>query len=495
MKAFPSREEFVKLANEHRVVCLSTELLADGLTPVGVAAHFLGRGTFLFESVTGGEKWGRYSFVGFDARFEVRAKDGIYQRRERGGSWREHACDDPWDRLREEFRARNSAPVANLPFSGGAIGYVPYEAVHRFEPRVAPPEGIEFHFKFGSTIVAFDNVRHTVRVILPVEIEHDAAEAYDIAFGELRMTCRELASTPPLPPLPMPETKLGNLPPSSFSKEDFLAAVKRCKEHIVEGDIFQVVLSQKFSRSFANDPFLVYRLLRVLNPSPYMYFVDMGERQIVGASPETLVRLNKGVAEVRPIAGTRRRGATEEEDQALAAELLADPKERAEHVMLVDLGRNDLGRIGVPGTVKVGDRMIIERYSHVMHIVSGVQAEVRDGLDAIDVFRATFPAGTLSGAPKVRAMEIISALEPVPRDVYGGAVGYFGYDGAMDVAIAIRTVVFEGGVASVQAGAGLVADSDPESEYQETVNKASAVLAALDYAESDEALLSESLRP
>lgn len=495
MNTFPTRDEFLELAKRHKVVCLSVELLADGLTPVAVASHFLGRGTFLFESVTGGEKWGRYSFVGFDARFEARAIDGRYVRRERGGDWEEVACDDPWDQLRAELAAREAAPVADLPFAGGGVGYVPYEAVHRFEPRVGAIEGVEFHFKFGSTVVAFDNVRHTVRVIVPVEVQDNPAATFDIALGELRTTCRELASTPPLGPLPMPKLQLGELPRSNFSKDDFCAAVKRCKEHIVEGDIFQVVLSQKFTRPFSADAFLVYRLLRVLNPSPYMYFMDMGERTIVGASPETLVRLNHGIAEVRPIAGTRPRGSNVEEDQRLASELLSDPKERAEHVMLVDLGRNDVGRIAKPGTVKICDRMVIERYSHVMHIVSGVQAQVRDGLDAIDVFRATFPAGTLSGAPKVRAMEIISALEPSPRDVYGGAVGYFGYDGSMDVAIAIRTVVFEGGQATVQAGAGLVADSDPESEYQETINKASAVLAALEYAESDEALLSESLRP
>lgn len=495
MNVVPSREEFVELAKRQRVVCLSTELLADGLTPVGVASHFLGRGTFLFESVTGGEKWGRYSFVGFDARFEVRSVDGRYARRERGGEWEEQPCQDPWEKLRVELRERKAAPLADIPFSGGAVGYVPYEAVHRFEPRVGAPEGLEFHFKFGSTMVAFDNVRHTVRVIVPVEVQDRPAELYDVALGELRTTCRELSSTPPLGPLPLPRLQRGPLPESTFSQDEFCAAVKRCKEHIVEGDIFQVVLSQKFTRSFSSDPFLVYRLLRVLNPSPYMYFVDMGDRKIVGASPETLVRLTQGVAEVRPIAGTRPRGQNAAEDQALAAELLSDPKERAEHVMLVDLGRNDLGRIAQPGTVRIADRMVIERYSHVMHIVSGVQAKVRDGLDAIDVFRATFPAGTLSGAPKVRAMEIISALEPAPRDVYGGAVGYLGFDGSMDMAIAIRTVMFERGQATVQAGAGLVADSDPEAEYQESINKASAVLAALDFAESDESSLSESLRP
>jgi anthranilate synthase component 1 len=483
---FPSAEEFERLSHDSSVVPVYREVIADRLTPV-LAHATLGRepGSYLLESVSGGETWARYSFVGFAPEVIVR---GVADRFEcvLDGDVQQELGVDPWQRLRETLAEWKPPEVDWLPrFWGGAVGYASYDSVRTFEPTVGEPltreDDWEFCFAIGGTVLIFDNVRGTLRVVVPVRVEGDARGAYERATGRIEATLEAL-DRPVLPRRLHPPASSGDLelPASSFDRPGFCAAVERAKEHIRAGDIFQVVLSQRFRLPLGDtDVFDVYRAMRIINPSPYMYFLRLPDRVVAGASPETLVRLEDEQVHVRPIAGTRHRGRTEEEDQAIAEELLADPKERAEHVMLVDLGRNDVGRISKPGTVRVTDRMIIERYSHVMHIVSNVVGDLAPGRDALDVLRATFPAGTLSGAPKVRAMQIIDDFEPERRGVYGGAVGYIGFDGNMDVAIAIRTIVAHEDEMWLQAGAGIVEASDPDKEYEETVNKARAGLVAV----------------
>jgi len=489
MATSPSFEQFSELAKTARVVPVTRALLADSLTPV-VAKATLGNapGTFLLESVVGGEKWGRYSFVGFEPRSIVRGVADRFETIDANGL-REQRGVDPWECLRAAIDALACPHVPGLPrFFGGAVGYVAYDSVRRFEPKVGAALDAsspwEFEFGLGATLLAFDNVKQTVTIIVPAVIEGDVRAAYDAANARLDRAASKLANpVVPRPLAPPDRTIRPELPASSFDEAGFRAAIEVAKEHIRAGDIFQVVLSQRFEIPQGDvELFDVYRMMRQLNPSPYMYLLEFDDVTIAGASPETLVRMEDGVATVRPIAGTRPRGRDEHEDAVIGEELLADPKERAEHVMLVDLGRNDVGRISAPGTVKLTDRMIIERYSHVMHIVSNVEGRLAEGRDALDVLRATFPAGTLSGAPKVRAMQIIEDLEPVRRDIYGGAVGYVGFDGNMDVAIAIRTIVARGGRMFLQAGAGIVEASDPGAEYQETVNKARAALVAVEAA-------------
>jgi anthranilate synthase component 1 len=483
---FPSSDEFERLSRGATVVPVYREVIADRLTPV-LAHATLGQdaGSYLLESVVGGEKWARYSFVGFAPEVIVR---GVADRFERvvGADVEQELGVDPWQRLRETLAEWKPPEVDWLPrFWGGAVGYISYDAVRTFEPTVGDALGRdddwEFCFAIGGTVLIFDNVRGTLRVVVPARVNGNVKGAYARATERIE---RALASldTPTLPRRLHPPVSSGELelPASSFDRPGFCAAVEEAKEYIRAGDIFQVVLSQRFRVPLGDtDVFDVYRAMRIINPSPYMYFLRLPDRIVAGASPETLVRLEDDQAYVRPIAGTRHRGRTEEEDQAIEEELLADPKERAEHVMLVDLGRNDVGRISQAGTVIVTDQMLIERYSHVMHIVSNVVGDLAPGRDALDVLRATFPAGTLSGAPKVRAMQIIEELEPERRGVYGGAVGYIGFDGNMDVAIAIRTIVAHKDEMWLQAGAGIVEASDPDKEYEETVNKARAGLVAV----------------
>ena len=519
MSAQPRREAFIELAKAGAtVIPVQRVLVADGLTPVlarvTLAAAFPGEPTFLLESVVGGETWARYSFVGLGASCVVR-----------GGGDRFVTCRpdpdkepevetgvDPYQRLGEILRSWQPPPAEALAslglprFWGGAVGYLAYDAVHRFEPTVLTGRSTaestsesdseitapdELAFSFGSTLVVFDGLHQTLRILVPARVAEEdrdvterAGAAYELALGRIESVAKALATPQPLPWLPVPSADVeGELPASSFTRPAFEAAVRRVQQHILEGDAFQVVLSQRFMVDARDiDPFALYRALRVVNPSPYMFFVELPGVTVAGASPETLVHIESGFATVCPIAGTRRRGRDAQEDEARARELLADPKERAEHVMLVDLGRNDLGRIAKPGTVRILERMGIELFSHVMHMTSRITAEIGDGLDTLDVLRAVFPAGTLSGAPKVRAMQIIEDLEPVPRGLYGGAVGYIGFDGNADLAIAIRTITTDGTTAVLQAGAGIVEASDPASEYRETVNKARAGLVALEAA-------------
>lgn len=494
----PSFEVFSEwVAEGATVVPVVHELVADGWTPVTAHAALVAKGApgFLLESVVGGETWARYSFVGFEPALIVRGGQEHFERRA-GHAHQGEDGVDPYARLEAELAQwvpprKEALESLGLPrFWGGAVGYLSYDTVRRFEPSVGPmADGDEFSFAVGATLVVFDALRQTMRVVVPARVQGDVLAAYGEAVGRIERVVKRLSeSGPALSKLPMPSGDHdGELPASSFVREDFEAAVLRCQEHIRAGDIFQLVLSQRFEVPVDGaEAFDVYRAMRVVNPSPYMYFLRLpeaeGSVEIAGASPETLVRLEDGIATVRPIAGTRRRGASPAEDDARAEELKADPKEQAEHVMLVDLGRNDIGRISEAGTVEVNEKMVIERYSHVMHMTSNVVGKVRDGFGALDVFRATFPAGTLSGAPKVRAMQLIGELEPEHRGVYGGAVGYLGFDGNMDLAIAIRTVVRREGRFLLQAGAGIVEASKPDFEFEETVNKARAGLVAIDAA-------------
>jgi anthranilate synthase component 1 len=494
----PSREEFVAAAARGNLIPVYRELLADGDTPVSAyAALGGGEHSFLLESVVGGATWAAYSFVGVAPRALVRWQDGTatvtWFDVDAGGppkvaSWE---TADPTAALDEVLREMRPVEVPGLPrFWGGAVGWISYDCVRAFEdlPARARP-GLDLPplaMVITDTLLIFDNLRQTMKVVATpyVSRPEKAEAAYDRACARIDAIVATLrAPRRPLPELEPPrvgDQSAPATPPSSFTKDDFVTAVDRVKEYILAGDAFQVVLSQRFTEPARGArPLDVYRALRVINPSPYMFHLQFPEACVTGASPETLVRLSEGRVEVRPIAGTRHRGATGAEDERLAEELLADPKERAEHLMLIDLGRNDVGRVAEVGSVTVAEQMVIERYSHVMHMTSHVVGTLASGKSWLDVLRAAFPAGTLSGAPKIRAMEIIDELEPHQRGIYGGAVGYVSYTGNLDLAIAIRTLVSQDDTIYVQAGAGLVADSVPELEYQETVNKARAVLRAV----------------
>jgi anthranilate synthase component 1 len=491
----PDRAGFLDLARRGGIAFVYREVLADTDTPVSAYAK-LGRGpySFLLESVVGGDKWAAYSFVGVRPRAVVRARgssvevltpvDGEMRVTEKA-----HA-DRPLSFL-DDYLARLAPAVPpGLPrFFGGAVGWLGYDAIRGFEkiPSTKPDDlGVpEICFALTDTVVIFDNLRGTVKVVAAADVTAgDPGRAYDDACARIEAVLERLARpVPPLRPLEPLPAPVPATPRATITPEAYEAGVRRAQEYILAGDAFQIVCSQRFQVPRAGvDPFDVYRALRVINPSPYMFHLEFPEAIVTGASPEALVRLEGTDIEVRPIAGTRRRGATPEEDAALEAELRSDPKERAEHVMLVDLGRNDVGRVSAPGTVKVNELMVVERYSHVMHLVSNIRGKAAPGVRATDVVRAAFPAGTLSGAPKIRAMEIIEELEPSRRGIYGGAVGYVSYTGNLDLAIAIRTLVTLGDTIHVQAGAGIVADSVPAEEHLECVNKARAVLSAVEVA-------------
>ncbi|AJY68604.1 anthranilate synthase [Geobacter sulfurreducens] len=485
---FPDVDTFRALGARGNLIPVCREIMADMDTPVSAFRKLDdGRYAFLLESIEGGEKWARYTFLGASPSTVIRSR-GTTVEIITNGETRSVTTDDPLGFVRDFLARFRPVEIPGLPrFFGGAVGYLGYDMVRQFERLPTDKPAVigawDSCFLITDTIVIFDNMRQKITVVSNAHLDEGVSveAAYADAVARIEGIIARLKAPLPAQPAAAAARKVSFS--SNITREAFEDAVERAKEYVRAGDIIQVVLSQRFSGELTVDPLDIYRVLRTLNPSPYMFFLRLDDTLVVGASPEVMVRREGNRVELRPIAGTRPRGATPEQDEQLAEELLADPKERAEHVMLVDLGRNDLGRVCRTGTVKVSELMVIERYSHVMHIVSNVQGELAEGRDAFDVVRATFPAGTLSGAPKVRAMEIIDELEPVRREVYGGAVGYFSFSGTMDLAIAIRTLVIRDGVVHLQAGAGIVADSDPASEYQETVNKAMAVVKAIETAE------------
>ena len=473
--------------NRIPVVC---EVLADLDTPLSVYLKLAsGPYSYLFESVQGGEKWGRYSIIGLPCRTVLRVSGHDCVVEHDGEVVEQSEEKDPlaWiERFQGRFRV--AEPEVLPRFAGGLVGYFGYDTVRYIESRLArcpnpdPLGNPDILLMLSDELVVFDNLKGRMYVI--VHAEPERGDTLDTAEARIReLVARMQTGAPRTPCGPSREIDESHFV-SGFTEDGFKSAVDRIKQYILDGDCMQVVLSQRLSIPFHAPPLDLYRALRGLNPSPYMYYLDLGGFHVVGSSPEILTRLEGDQVTVRPIAGTRRRGYTEEEDRALEAELLADPKEIAEHLMLIDLGRNDAGRIAQIGSVRLTDKMVIERYSHVMHIVSNVVGRLNEGMSAIDVLRATFPAGTVSGAPKIRAMEIIDELEPVKRGVYAGAVGYLAWNGNMDTAIAIRTAVIKDSVLHIQAGAGVVADSVPELEWKETMNKGRAIFRAVAMAEA-----------
>lgn len=467
-------------------VPVTREILADLETPVSSYLK-LARGaySYLFESVEGGQKWGRYSFIGLPARTVLKVFGNVIRREENGAIVAEEDVADPLAYIDAYCRDINVVEVPGLPrFNGGLVGYFGYDTVRYVEPRLrasTPADELgtpDILLMLSDEVVVFDNLAGKLILIVHVDATHPEA------FGQAQRQLDDIEARlhQPVPDLPPIKLDGQGVPESAFvssmGQAGYEAAVERIKTYVQQGDVMQVVPSQRLTLPFPAEPLNLYRALRNLNPSPYLFFLDLGDFQIAGSSPEILARLEDGEVTVRPIAGTRRRGRTEAEDKAMEAEMLADPKEIAEHLMLIDLGRNDVGRVSKVGGVKVTEKMVVERFSHVMHITSNVTGQVRPGVTAMDVLRATLPAGTLSGAPKIRAMEIIDELESVKRGIYGGAVGYLGWNGNMDMAIAIRTAVIKDGKLYVQAGGGIVADSIPALEWKETMNKARAIFRA-----------------
>jgi anthranilate synthase component 1 len=490
---YPDLREFRKLAERGNLIPVYKEILADMETPVSAFRKIDdGRYSFLLESVEGGEKWARYSFLGSRPSIVVSSSGRSVEILRKGRKEKRFFARDPLEAIRDILGEYRPVPNPGLPrFYGGAVGFIGYDVIRFFEKmpeRDKPGIGLpDVLFMLTDTLVIFDNVAHRIKVVSNAHVNGcSISSAYEEAVGKIDRIVRKLkrnlrGRTPERAAKPSRGRRIGLK--SNFSQSGYEQAVLKAKEYIRAGDIFQVVPSQRFERRISVEPFEIYRALRLINPSPYMYFLRCGDATIVGTSPEVMVRLEGDRIDLRPIAGTRRRGSTEEEDRELEKELLADPKERAEHIMLVDLGRNDVGRVSTPGSVHVSELMVIERYSHVMHIVSNVRGMLSDGSDAYDVVRSCFPAGTVSGAPKIRAMEIIDELEPTRRGPYAGAVGYFGFSGNMDTCITIRTLVIKDRVAYIQAGGGVVADSVPALEYQETVSKAKAMMRAVEMAE------------
>jgi len=475
---YPTLEEVKKHRRDGNLVPVYREIVADLETPVSAFLK-VNRGgySFLLESVEGGQQLARYSFIGTEPYriLTTRAEDRT----------------DPLSLIAGELNKYRIVPVSDLPrFCGGAVGYLSYETVTRFEELPSPdanPLGLpEALFMLVDTMLVFDHVTHKIKVLSHVHLDGDIDAAYQQAVDRIDDLIDRLRQplTPSRRQKVAPRPANGYPLSSNFSEENFAESVLKIKQYITEGEAIQVVLSQRFARPTDAAPFEIYRALRTINPSPYMFFLDFTDFHIIGASPEILVRVEDGMVMTRPLAGTRPRGKTPAEDARLEQELRSDDKECAEHIMLVDLGRNDIGRVSEPGSVAVSDLMEVERYSHVMHLVTHVQGKLRHDLTAFDALQACFPAGTVSGAPKIRAMEIIAELEPEKRGLYAGAAGYFSFSGNMDMAIAIRTMVVKNGIAYTQAGCGVVYDSMPEREYQETMNKARALLKAIDQAEN-----------
>jgi anthranilate synthase component 1 len=484
-----SREEFLNLARKGNLIPVYREILADMETPVSAFCKIDDRqSAFLLESIVGGEKWARYSFLGVGSGRAFRCRGDYFEILENGKLVESGTTANPLNELKKFLSPYQPVALPELPrFFGGAVGYLGYDMIRHIEelPDLNDAEigAYDSWFLITETLLIFDNMQQKIKVLSNVHLrdDDDPGALYDEAVKRIDGMVARLRKPLPERSVKTEKTTIKELQ-SNFSRSDFESAVERCKDYVRSGDVIQVVLSQRFSGDLDADPFDVYRALRTINPSPYMFYLQFNETRVIGASPEVLVRKEGDHVEVRPIAGTRPRGTTFDEDQHLEEELLADPKELAEHIMLVDLGRNDLGRVCVTGSVQVDELMVIERYSHVMHIVSNVSGRLLPGYDALDLFAATFPAGTLSGAPKIRAMEIIEELEPVRREIYGGAVGYISFDGNMDLAIAIRTLVTHKNRIHLQAGAGIVADSDPATEYEETISKARGVKLAIELA-------------
>lgn len=491
MKHSPDFAAFAELARRADLVPVYRQLVSDTLTPVSAYCKIQwGPCSFLFESVVGGEKIGRYSFLGADPFLQIEAYGSDVVVADEDGR-RRFTADDPLKELEALLAGYRAVHLPELPrFCGGAVGYAGYDVVRYTERLPNPPEDDrrlpDLAFAFYDRMVIFDHINKTILVVAHARTRgRDLKREYDDACRRVDELCRQLQRG--AADLQLTDISAGSEPAleprSNFTQAEFEAAVNTCKEYIRAGDIFQVVISQRLELETQSRPLDIYRALRVVNPSPFMFLLKTPVVNLVGSSPEIMVRVEDGRTTIRPLAGTRRRGRTDEEDQRLADELLADPKERAEHVMLVDLARNDVGRVAKYGTVELSDVMVVERYSHVMHITSNVTGQLTDGRTALDALRAGLPAGTVSGAPKIRAMEIVDELEPHRRGPYAGAVGYIDFTGNMDTCIALRTLVMQGQTAYVQAGAGIVADSIPEMEYQETLNKAKGLLKAIEIAE------------
>ncbi|MBI5675071.1 MAG: anthranilate synthase component I [Nitrospirae bacterium] len=487
---YPDLNEFKKKSKKGNLIPVYREILADLETPLSAFLKLNGKTGFLLESVEGGEKWARYSFIGSDPSLTIEGKNKSLIIKSSVGTKRVKFDDDPLKIISEELKKYKPVIVPGLPrFFGGFVGYIGYDTVRHFEKlpdrQHKSLDLPDLFLMFTDTLLVFDNMAQTIKVISNAYTgDRSPEDAYKKALKKIDNIVKKLRAkvTPP-------KKSAGKLNganaafTSNFRKKDFKKAVEKTKEYIKAGDIFQAVISQNFEKKVNINPVNAYRALRIINPSPYMFYLNTGKCTLAGSSPEILVRVEEGRIELRPIAGTRKRGSTKEEDIRLEKELMADSKELAEHIMLVDLGRNDVGKVAVAGSVKVTELKTIERYSHVMHIVSNVTGKLADGLDAFDVLRASFPAGTVTGAPKIRAMEIVEELEPTRRGPYAGCVGYFDFSGNMDMCITIRTIIFKKGKAYIQAGAGIVADSDPEKEYIETVNKAKGMFKAIEMAE------------
>jgi anthranilate synthase component 1 len=487
MNVHPTREAFLRLAEQGNVVPVYADLMADFETPVSAYAKLKEAGpSYLLESVEGGEHLSRYSFIGCRPRKIFVCGPETTEIRVPGQAPQKIPTPpDPLKLIEDEMRGYRPVVLPGLPrFTGGAVGFVAYEYVTRIEPTVSAAKANELgtpllYFMLSDSLLIFDRAKQTLRLCVNAHVRGDAGAAYAAAVTELQALFDLLRKPRELAPAPLVEPGKLTIPPGNFTQARFEQAVEDGKEFIRAGDIIQFVPSQRFTTEFKKSPLDLYRALRTVNPSPYMFILDTGDFAIVGASPEVHVRLTEGLVEIRPIAGTRKRGATPAEDLALEKELLADEKERAEHLMLVDLARNDIGRVCAYGSIRVPEFMVVERYSHVMHIVSQVEGTIAPDKTPYDLMRATFPAGTVSGAPKIRAMQIIAASEPTQRGFYAGALGYFGYDGNMDTCIMLRTALLKDGLIHIQAGAGVVADSVPTAEYQETISKASALLKAV----------------
>ncbi|MCK5286526.1 MAG: anthranilate synthase component I [Thermodesulfovibrionia bacterium] len=492
---YPGFKEFKKKAQEGNLIPVYREILADLETPLSAFLKLKGKTGFLLESVEGGEKWARYSFIGSNPFLTIEGKGKILTIKKGSRKEKIGFINDPLEIISAELKKYKPVIIPGLPrFFGGFVGYIGYDVVRHFEklPNLHH-RGLnlpDLFLMLTDTLLVFDNLAQKIKVISNAHIEENPKTAYEKAQMKIENIVKKLKSKVVMPKGSRLSSRQRTVAPaetfsSNFTKDDFLRAVKKVKHYVKAGDIIQAVLSQNFYREAAIPPINAYRALRVINPSPYMFYIDTGKSILVGSSPEILVRLEGDTIELRPIAGTRRRGKTPDEDVKLEEELRADPKEKAEHIMLVDLGRNDLGRVATTGTVKVTELMTVERYSHVMHLVSNVVGKLKKGNDAFDVLRASFPAGTVTGAPKIRAMEIIEELESSKRGPYAGCVGYFDFSGNMDMCITIRTIIFKNKKAYIQAGAGIVADSKPEKEYMETVNKAKGMFKAIEMAEND----------